>query len=165
MGGINLPDPLLMGQLLLQIVLIAINAVFACSEIAVVSLNERKIEKLADEGNKKAEKILIMLRMPDRFLSTIQVCITLAGFMGSAFAAGNLAQRITDWLYFDINFTTLGYDGLESLNIVNITLILSYFTLVLGELVPKRIAMKNPEKVAFGLCGLLSFIWLRSSDL
>ena len=163
-------DPILWGQILLQIILISINAIFACSEIAVVSLNEKKIEKLSDEGNKKAKKILSMLHSPDRFLSTIQVCITLAGFLGSAFAAGNLAERLSAWLYYDIKFTAIGHGTLESICIIAITLILSYFTLVFGELVPKRIAMKNPEKVAFILCGLVSFmsiifrplIWLLS---
>ncbi len=163
-------DPLLWGQLFLQIILIAINALFACSEIAIVSLNEKKIEKMSEEGNKKATKILKMLQSPDKFLSTIQVCITLAGFLGSAFAAGNLAQRFSSWLYYDLKFISLGYEVLETSSIILITLVLSFFTLIFGELVPKRIAMKNPEKIAFGLCSVISFmsalfrpiIWLLS---
>lgn len=165
-------DPLLWGQLFLQILLIAINALFACTEIAVVSLNEKKIEKMSDEGNKKATKILEMLRSPDKFLSTIQVCITLAGFLGSAFAAENLAERFSNWLYYGVGFKTLGYTALETLSIVFITLVLSYFTIVFGELVPKRVAMKNPEKIAFALFPIMAFmsalfrpiVWLLSGS-
>lgn len=153
-----LSDPLLWGQILLQLILISINAIFACSEMAVVSLNEKKIEKMADEGNKKAARILRMLRKPDRFLSTIQICITLAGFLASAFAAENIAERISEWLYTDVGFTSLGQSGLDILCVIVITVILSYFTLVFGELVPKRIALKSPEKVAFGLSPLISFM-------
>ncbi len=125
--------------------------------MAVVSLNEKKMEKLAEDGNKKAAKLLKMLQNPDRFLSTIQISITLAGFLASAFAADNIANRLTKWLYSDIGFTSLGHTALDTLCVVLITVILSYFTLVLGELVPKRIAMKNPEKAAMGLCSLVSF--------
>lgn len=149
-------DPL-WGQLILQFILIFINAIFACSEIAVVSLNEKKMEKLSEDGNKKALKLLKMLQNPDKFLSTIQISITLAGFLGSAFAADNLAGRLASWLYNGIGLTSLGAETLETLCIIVITIILSYFTLVLGELVPKRIAMKDPEKAAMGLCSLIGF--------
>ncbi len=149
-------DPL-WGQLLLQALLIFINAIFACSEMAVVSLNEKKIEKLASEGNKKASRILKMLQNPDRFLSTIQISITLAGFLASAFAADNIASKLSNWLYYSVKFTAWGLNVLDAACVVLITIILSYFTLVLGELVPKRIAMKNPEKVAMHLCSLVGF--------
>ena len=135
-------DPL-WGQLILQFILIFVNAIFACSEMAVVSLNEKKMEKLAEDGNKKAAKLLKMLQNPDRFLSTIQISITLAGFLGSAFAADNIASRLTHWLYYGVGFTSLGEQVLDGLCVILITLILSYFTLILGELVPKRIAMKH----------------------
>lgn len=165
-------DPILWGQLIIQIILIAVNAVFACSEIALVSLNEKKIEKMAEEGNKKAARILRMINKPDKFLSTIQICITFAGFLGSAFAAENLAERLSVWLYNGISFTALSYETLETLSIIAITVVLSYFTLVFGELVPKRIAMRSPEKIAFGLCPLISFmsaifrplVWLLSAS-
>lgn len=149
-------DPL-WGQLILQFILIFINAVFACSEMAVVSLNEKKMEKLASDGNKKAAKLLKMLQNPDRFLSTIQISITLAGFLASAFAADNIASRLTKWLYSDIGFTSIGITALDTICVVVITIVLSYFTLILGELVPKRIAMKNPEKMAMRLCSLVGF--------
>ena len=138
--------------------------------MAVVSLNEKKMEKLALDGNKKAAKLLKMLRNPDRFLSTIQISITLAGFLASAFAADNIASRLTAWLYSDIGFTSLGITVLDTVCVIVITMVLSYFTLVLGELVPKRIAMKDPEKAAMRLCSLVGFfavifrpaVWLLS---
>jgi len=150
-----LPDPL-WGQILLQLILILVNAFFACSEIAVVSLNEKKMEKLADEGDKKAAKIIGMLKSPEKFLSTIQVSITLAGFLGSAFAADNFAGMLSHWVYHGLGFTALGEETLNTLAIIVVTLILSYLTLVFGELVPKRIAMKKPEKVAKGVIGVIS---------
>ncbi len=125
--------------------------------MAVVSLNEKKMEKLAEDGNKKAAKLLKMLQNPDRFLSTIQISITLAGFLASAFAADNIASRLTVWLYNDVGFTSLGITALDTICVVVITVILSYFTLILGELVPKRIAMKDPEKAAMRLCSLVGF--------
>ena len=151
-----MPDPL-WGQIILQLILVLINAFFACSEIAVVSLNEKKIEKLADDGNKKAINILKMIKSPEKFLSTIQISITLAGFLGSAFAADNFAGKLTNWIYNDLDFHSINIETLETLCIVFVTLILSYVTLVLGELVPKRIAMKNPEKVAIMVCGVIGF--------
>lgn len=166
-----MPDPL-WGQLLLQLLLILINAFFACSEIAVVSLNEKKIEKLADDGNKKAAKILSMLKNPEKFLSTIQISITLAGFLGSAFAADNFAGKLSSWVCNDLKFTALSEKTVGTLSIIVVTLLLSYVTLVLGELVPKRIAMKKPEKVAMFVCGVISaasviarpVVWLLSAS-
>lgn len=116
--------------ILVQVVLIALNAVFACAEIAVLSVNERKMEKLSEEGNKSAGRIATFLKHPETFLSTIQVAITLSGFLGSAFAADNFAGSLTDWL------TGLGgglpRDVLSSISVIVITLILSYFTLIFG---------------------------------
>ncbi len=166
-----MPDPL-WGQLLFQLILILVNAFFACSEIAVVSLSEKKIEKLSEEGDKKAERLLGMLKKPERFLSTIQISITLAGFLGSAFAAENFAGKLTRWLYVDLGFTAIGERTLNTVSVIVVTLLLSYITLVIGELVPKRIAMKQPEKVARGVCGVISFaaavarpvVWLLSAS-
>ena len=93
-------------QLLLQIVLIAVNAVFAASEIAVISLNENKLRMQAGEGDKKAAVMLKMMREPSDFLSTIQIAITLAGFLGSAFAADNFSDPIVQWL-IDKGFTLI----------------------------------------------------------
>lgn len=150
-------DPI-WGHLLLQLVLIAINAFFAATEIAVISLNENKIRHQAEEGDAKAKQLLHLISAPNGFLSTIQVGITLAGFLGSAFAADNFASRLTEWLVNDLHVTILPQDTLNTLSVILITLILSYFTLVLGELAPKRIAMQRPEKIARLTCGVISFM-------
>lgn len=148
-------DPLLW-QLLLQLLLITVNAFFACAEIALISVNEIKLEKMSSLGNRQAKHILSLTRQPARFLATIQVGITLAGFLGSAFAAENFSRRITAWLVsmkVNIPATTL-----STISLVVITLILSYFTLVLGELLPKRIALKKAESLAFAISGIVLFI-------
>lgn len=142
-------------QLLLQLVLIFINAIFACAEIAVLSSNENRLESMKKSGNKKAGKILYLMEEPSRFLSTIQVGITFAGFLASAFAADNFSDTLVDFvveLGVKINPATL-----DTLAVILITVVLSYFTLVFGELVPKRIAMKNPERVALMISGLVTF--------
>lgn len=144
------------GQLLLQLILILLNAFFAATEIAVISLNEKKLKSRADDGDKKAVKMLKMIEEPTRFLSTIQIGITLAGFLGSAFAADNFAERLSGFLIkvFDISEKKIG--SVNTVAVIVITLILSFFTLVLGELVPKRIAMKHKEKLADAVCGMIS---------
>ena len=149
-------DGNLFAQLFLQIVLIMLNAVFACAEIAVISFNDAKLAKLAQDGNKKAIRLARLTSQPARFLATIQVAITLSGFLGSAFAADNFASLLSEALQglkLPISPATL-----NSISVVIITLILSYFTLVFGELVPKRVAMKRAEKLALGMSGLISFI-------
>ncbi len=149
-------------SLLVLVVLILINAFFAASEIAFISLNDAKIEKQAKDGNKKAKKIRKMLKEPSKFLATIQIGITLAGFLSSAFAADAFASELAPILN---NVITLGIETWETISIVIITLILSYFSLVFGELVPKRIAMKNPEKIAFGSVGVIRFIHIITSPI
>jgi len=141
-----LDDPI-GSHLLLQFVLILINAFFAATEIAVISINENKVRKQAEEGDKKAAQLLRLAESPSDFLSTIQVCITLGGFLASAFAASNIASRVTESLLAG-GFTLISEQALGTVSMVVITIILSYFTLVLGELTPKRVAMQNPEKVA-----------------
>ena len=149
-------DDNIIGQLLLQIILIVFNAVFACAEIAVLSFNNAKLEKLSEEGNKRAIRLARLTCQPARFLATIQVAITLSGFLGSAFAAENFASLLTEWLI------SLGVqipaNTLSSISVVLITLILSYITLVFGELVPKRLAMKKAESLSLALSGLITFI-------
>ena len=142
--------------LILQIVLIALNAVFASAEIAVISVNRTKMEKLAEDGNKRAKRIIRLTEMPSRFLSTIQVAITLASLLGSAFAADNFAEPLARALY-DAGWT-INIGVIETLCLIFITLILSFFSIVFGELVPKRIAMRNAEKLACGLSGILTFV-------
>ena len=146
--------PTILRQLLLQIVLIALNAFFAATEIAVISLNSQKMKALADDGDKKAAKIAKILDDPTKFLSTIQVGITLAGFLGSAFAADSFG----DLLAAAIAKNGGNFELVKTISVIIVTLVLSYFTLVLGELVPKRIAMKNKEKVAKSFCGVVSVL-------
>lgn len=142
-------------QLLLQLVLIAVNALFAATEIAVISLNETKVRRMADGGDRKAAKMLRMVTEPTGFLSTIQICITLAGFLGSAFAADNFSDKLVNWLINDCGVSGVSPSALDTISVIIITLVLSYFTLVLGELVPKRIAMKRSESIARTVSGLM----------
>lgn len=142
--------------LLLQVVLIALNAVFACAEIAVLSVNETKLERMAEQGDKRAKRLHKLTREPAKFLATIQVAITLSGFLGSAFAADNFSEPLVEWvLSLGVNIPRATLDAVA---VIVITLILSYFTLVLGELVPKRVAMKRSEQLALGISGLVSGI-------
>lgn len=142
-------------QLLLQLVLIAVNALFAATEIAVISLNETKVRRMAEGGDRKAAKMLRMVTEPTGFLSTIQICITLAGFLGSAFAADNFSDKLVNWLINDCEVSGVSPSALDTISVIIITLVLSYFTLVLGELVPKRIAMKRSESIARAVSGLM----------
>ncbi|MEG1264462.1 MAG: hemolysin family protein [Clostridia bacterium] len=142
-------------QLLLQLVLILLNAFFAGTEIAVISLNATKLHKMADEGDKMAPKLIKLVEQPAGFLSTIQVGITLAGFLGSAFAADNFAGPLADWIYTGLGFQILSLDVLNTIALILITIVLSFFTLVFGELVPKRIAMQKPLQVASAACSVV----------
>lgn len=143
-------------SILLQILLIVLNAVFACAEIAVLSLNTTRLDKLVDEGNKKAKKLKKLTKVPAKFLSTIQVAITLAGFLGSAFAADNFASLIADAFRGTAFSDAVGEGTIRTIAVILITLLLSFITLVFGELVPKRVAMRKPEKIALGMAGFLT---------
>lgn len=141
-------------QLVLQFVLIGLNAFFACAEIAVLSVNDARLAQLIEQGDKKAIRLSKLINDSSRFLATIQVAITLSGFFGSALAADNFAGVLADLLY--VEGSVISYDALHTIGVVVVTLVLSYFTLVLGELVPKRLAMKNSEKLALGMSGIIS---------
>lgn len=148
-------------QLLLQVVLILINSFFAGTEMAVVSLNTTRLHRLEDEGNKHAPKLLRLVAEPSNFLSTIQIGITLAGYMGSALAAENFSKYLVQWLYHDLKFNFITESAMSIISIFLITLILAYFTLVFGELVPKRIAMQKPfewAKAAYGVVSVISYV-------
>jgi putative hemolysin len=137
---------LLATEILVLIVLIILNAFFAASEIALISLNDNKVKLLAESGDKKAKMLQNLLSEPSRFLATIQIGITLAGFLASAFAAGSFSGRLSEVL---LSWgVPIPANLLESISVVIITLILSYFTLVLGELVPKRLALQKAEAIA-----------------
>mgnify|MGYP004521879259 FL=1 len=146
----------MISQLIFLFILILLNAYFAATEIAFISLNDAKIEKQAKDGNKKAKQIQKMLKNPSKFLATIQIGITLAGFLSSAFAsdafAGMLAPVLNEWMPF-ISIATW-----QNISIIIITIILSFFTLVFGELVPKRLAMKYYEKISFATIGVIKGI-------
>lgn len=143
-------------QIILQVVLIGLNAVFACAEIAVISMNENKLTQLAEQGDKRAVRLSRLTRQPAKFLATIQVAITLSGFLGSAFAADNFSDLLAEGM------VKLGIPlpvkTLNTISVILITLLLSYFTLIFGELVPKRLAMKKTEQLALGMSSLVSFI-------
>ena len=145
-----------MSQIILLIILILLNAFFAAAEIAFISLNDAKIDHQVKEGNKKAIKIKGMLENPSKFLATIQIGITLAGFLSSAFAseafAKDLAEILNGWI------PSISFNAWNSISIVLITIVLSYFTLIFGELVPKRIAMKYSEKISFATIGLIKAV-------
>ena len=144
--------------LLLQFFLISLNAIFACAEIALLNANDAKISQLSAKGDKKAIRLQRLTDKPAKFLAAIQVAITLSGFLGSAFAAENFSDIIVGAI------TRAGWElpispaTLDTISVILITIALSYFTLVLGELVPKRVAMKKPEKTALSLSGLVSFV-------
>lgn len=144
----------IIGPIIFQFLMIVLNAIFACAEIAVLSMNDAKIAALKEKGNKRAARLEKITTDSSKFLATIQVAITLAGFLGSAFAASNFAVYITPL------FVKLGMieSVANTVSVVLITLFLSYITLVFGELVPKRVAMKKAESIALALAGLLRFV-------
>ena len=145
-----------MEEIIILIILVLINAFFAASEIAFISLNDAKIDIEAKDGNKKAKKIKKMLENPSKFLATIQIGITFAGFLSSAFAAENFAGELAPVLYNWI--PNINIAVWNKIAIIIITIILSYFTLIFGELVPKRLAMKYSEKIAYGSVGIIRAI-------
>ena len=146
----------LIWKIVLLFCLILVNAFFAMSEIAIISLNDVKLQKMAEEGNKKAKKVLALVENPSNFLSTIQIGVTLAGFLTSASAAENfsepLANIISGWL------PNVPASLISGVSLVLVTIIISFFSLVLGELAPKRIAMQCGEKISFAVVGILLFI-------
>ena len=148
----------IISQLLLQVVFILVNAFFAATEIAVVSLNSAKLRKLEEEGDPKAPQLLKLVEAPSAFLSTIQIAITLAGFLGSAFAADNFSEYLVDWIHNGLGFTSIPLNVLDTISVVIVTLILAYFNLIFGELVPKRIAMQKSLEMPKLSCRVVSGI-------
>ena len=143
-------------QLLLQLILIALNAVFACAEIATISMNDTKLEKMAASGNKKAVTLKKLTSQPARFLATIQVAITLSGFIGAAFASDNFADRLM--ILIQKTGISVSESVLRPVCVVIITLLLSYLTLVFGELVPKRVGMKYAESLALNMAKMIRIV-------
>ena len=157
-------------MLVLLVVLIALNAVFACAEIAFISVNDARVGKMAEEGDKRAKRVAALNSQPAKFLATIQVAITLSGFLNSALAADNFAEPLTEWLLG--MGVPIPRSVLNTLAVVVITLVLSYLTLIFGELVPKRVAMRKADALALGMSGLIStlsrlcapLVWLLSAS-
>ena len=141
------------GPLFLQIVLLLINGIFASAEIAIISMNDNRLAKMAAEGDKRAVRLVKLTEQPSQFLSVIQISITLASLLGGAFAADNFAGKLTAFLISA--GVPVPASVINTISVVLITILLSYITLVFGELVPKRVAMKNSEKLALLLSGLL----------
>jgi len=148
-----LDDNPLLWLLLLQLVFICLNAVFACAEIAVISMNDNKLAKLSASGDKRALRLTKLTRQPASFLATIQVGITLVNLLSSAVATENFSDRLAAWLAgISIN---IPLSIINILSVAIITVLLTYFTVLLGELIPKRLAMKKAEQIALGMSGLI----------
>lgn len=144
----------MLGEILLLIILILLNGVFASSEIAFLSLNKRKLKENVKNNNKKAIKIKRLLDDPSVFLATIQIGITLAGFLASAFAAETFADRMVE----NISVSFISIATLKNIIVVVVTLVLSYFTLVFGELIPKKLALAYPENISYAMVGFISIL-------
>lgn len=153
-SGGNFSAGTLVLQILLLLVLILLNAFFAMAEIAIVTLNDNKIRKMAEDGHKGARKVLKLTKNTSKFLSTIQIGVTLSGFLTSASAAQTFAGKLASW--FTGVLPSVPYGVAETVATVVVTLILSYFSLVLGELVPKKIAMQRAEEISFRVAGVLN---------
>ena len=147
-------DPLLW-QLLLILFLILISGFFSCAEIAIITLNKNKLEKMSSAGNHRARRILSLLGHPSKFLATIQIGSILAGFLASAFAAGTITGRLTNW-FISLN-TPISAGTFATVSMVVITIILSFVQMVLGELVPRRIALKKADTIAYPISGAILF--------
>ena len=141
-------------SIILLIILILVNAFFAASEIAVITLNDNKVRKMAEEGDKRAKRVLKLTKDSSRFLATIQVGVTLAGFLTSAAASQTFAGKLADAL----SFIPISHDILFGVSTVLVTLLLSYFSLIFGELVPKKIAMQRAESLSFKFSGILNAV-------
>ena len=145
-------------KVILLFLLILVNAFFAMSEIAIISLNDAKLEKQAEGGNKKAAQLLKLISNSSGFLSTIQIGVTLAGFLTSALAAQSFAAALADAIGSTAVANVIPVSVISGVSTVLITLVMSYFSLVLGELVPKKIAMQKPEQVSFRVVSVLLFV-------
>lgn len=147
----------ILGKIVVLLLLVLVNAFFAMSEIAIISLNDNKIKVMAEEGHKGAKKVLKLTENPSNFLSTIQIGVTLAGFLTSASAASSFADPLASVIANTFNIQgSLGL--IKGISMVLVTVIMSYFSLVLGELAPKRMAMQKAEQISFKVVGILLFI-------
>lgn len=151
-------DPGSIWYVVLVLALIGVNAFFAMSEIAIISLNDAKLHHDAENGDKRAKTLCKLVGEPNNFLATIQVAITLAGLLSSAFAADKYVGYFTTMIMDKIG-GAVSEEAVHAVVLVLLTTVLSYVTLVFGELVPKRIAMHYPEQIAYSISGILSFFY------
>ena len=155
------PDPnptSIIWKLVLLLVLILVNAFFAMSEIAIITLNDNKVKAMAEDGHKGAKRVLALTKNPSSFLSSIQIGITLAGFLTSASAADSFSGPLAAWIYSAQWARFWDVSVWQGISLVAVTIIISYFSLVLGELVPKRIGMQSAEKISFKIAPVLLFV-------
>jgi len=148
-------DPLLW-QLLLLAFLVFINAFFTCAEVALITINKNKLEKMSSSGHRKAKRILSLTSQPSKFIASVQVVITLAGLLSSAFAADSFSGRLTNWLVS--SGVQIPAKTLSNISLVTITIILSFIAMVLSELLPKRIALKKADTLAFAMSGAVLLV-------
>lgn len=141
-------------EIIFLCLLILLNGIFAASEIAFLSLDKYRLKQNVKKKNKKSIKIQKLLNDPSVFLATIQIGITLAGFLASAFAA----ETFADFIVEKISIANFSYSTVKSIVVILVTIILSYFTLVFGELVPKRFALAYPEKISYAVVGMVSIL-------
>jgi putative hemolysin len=137
------------GELLIIVVLVLINAVFVAAEIALVTMRRSRLEQLVDEGSRGAERVRRLVAHPGRFLAVIQLGITFVGFLAAAFAGVSLTVQLKTW--FESIAPIAPYAGALALLIV--TALLSFFTIIFGELVPKTLALAYTERIALLLAG------------
>ena len=160
-GLITQTDSPVLVDLLILIILVLVHAFFSASEIAIITLNDHQMNRDANEGDQHARRMIKLLKEPSRFLATIQVGVTLAGFLAAAFAADKFTTRLYALIQLDL-------PAVRTLTMIAVTIILVYFSLVFGELLPKRIAQHKPEKIARYFVSVLfatgyllrPFVWL-----
>lgn len=145
----------MLSKILILFLFILINGIFSAAEMAFFDINKLELEENAKNGNKKAKRIKSLLDNSGSFLATIQICITLVGFLSSAFAAEAFAEYIVTAIS---PYLAISASLLKTITIVIVTIILSYFTLVFGELLPKRIALAYSEKFAYSFVNIVYFI-------
>ena len=144
-------------QILILLILIGMNAFFASSEVALISLKQSSIRKLIQRGGLRGKALAALTGNTGRFLATVQVGVTLAGFLASAFAAESFSDPLTEFLE-RIGFDIFSHSVLDMVVVVFITVILSYLSLVFGELVPKQIGLRYSEFMAFNVALPIHFL-------
>ena len=149
--------------LIILFILIFANGFFAASEMAMVTLNDARLKVLVEDGNKNAKKVQKLLKQPTKFLASIQVGITVAGFLTSAVAADRFASPLAELLREPLKF--IDFDVIYSVVFVALTILLAFISIIFGEMVPKRVAMNNPEKLSLFFAPFLLFFYRLSTPI